>query len=104
MPKLRCHDPDLVEIQVIQDVLDAIEARLRDRERHGRRLIVPRSRVYATVLHAVIVSARESRRLPATLDHAAILDTILDGAEATDPDTGLRPIEDVLDRHTVPMN
>lgn len=95
-------DLDLVEIQVIQDVLDVVEARLRDRERHGRRLTVPRSRVYATVLHKVIVSARESRRLPATLDHAAILDTILDGAEVTDTD--VRPIEDVLDHHTVPVN
>ncbi|MEV6099744.1 hypothetical protein [Nocardia sp. NPDC051981] len=99
-----CDDPDLIEIQVIQDVLDTIETRLRYRERHGWRLTVPRSRVYATVLHAVIVSARESHRLPATLDRAAILDTILDGIEPASHDAAGRPIDDVIDRHTVPVN
>ncbi|MEV0465678.1 hypothetical protein AB0I30_29875 [Nocardia tengchongensis] len=97
-------DPDQVEIQVIQDVLDAIETRLRDRERHGWRLTVPRSRVYATLLHAVVASARESHRLPATLDHATILDTILDGAEPSIHQAASRPIDDVLDRSTVPVN
>ncbi|WP_458689436.1 hypothetical protein [Nocardia tengchongensis] len=97
-------DPDQVEIQVIQDVLDAIETRLRDRERHGWRLTVPRSRVYATLLHAVIVSARESHCLPATLDRAAVLDAILDGVEPSNHCAVGRPIEDVLDHSTVPVN
>ncbi|MFD6356050.1 hypothetical protein [Nocardia tengchongensis] len=97
-------DPDQVEIQVIQDVLDAIETRLRDRERHGWRLTVPRSRVYAAVLHAVIVSARESHCLPATLDHATVLDTILDGAEPSIQQAVGCPIDNVLDRSTVPVN
>ncbi|MFE3795474.1 hypothetical protein KHQ06_21615 [Nocardia tengchongensis] len=97
-------DPDQVEIQVIQDVLDAIETRLRDRERHGWRLTVPRSRVYAALLHAVIVSARESHCLPATLDRATILDTILDGVEPSNHYAVSRPIEDVLDHSTVPVN
>lgn len=99
-----CDDADLVEIQVIQDVLDAIEARLRDRERHGWHLIVPRTRVYAALLHAVVVSARESHRLPATLDHATILDTILDGVEPDNRHGVAHPIEDVLDHSTVPVN
>ncbi|GAB3203464.1 hypothetical protein [Nocardia tengchongensis] len=97
-------DPDQVEIQVIQDVLDAIEIRLRDRERHGWRLTVPRSRVYATLLHAVVASARESHRLPATLDHATILDTILDGAEPANDHAVGQPIDDVISTHTVQVN
>ncbi|MGW2661365.1 hypothetical protein ACWCW7_10410 [Nocardia tengchongensis] len=97
-------DPDQVEIQVIQDVLDAIETRLRDRERHGWRLTVPRSRVYAALLHAVIVSARESYCFPATLDRAAVLDAILDGVEPSNHYAVGRPIEDVLDHSTVPVN
>ncbi|MFJ9367842.1 hypothetical protein ACIRRA_25955 [Nocardia sp. NPDC101769] len=104
MVAMPCDDPDLIEIQVIQDVLDTIETRLRDRERHGWRLTVPRSRVYATLLHAVIVSARESHRLPATLDRAPILDTILDGAEPSNQTAAIRPIEDVINHNTVPVN
>ncbi|WP_280359276.1 hypothetical protein [Nocardia otitidiscaviarum] len=99
-----CDVPDRIEIQVIVDVLDTIDARLREREHLGWRLTVPRSRIYAAVLHVVIVSARASHRLPATLDHAEILDTIFDGAEPPSrSDTG-RPIEDLLEYHTVQVN
>lgn len=36
-----CDDTDRIEIQVIVDVLDTIDARLRARERNGWRLTVP---------------------------------------------------------------
>ncbi|MRH92585.1 hypothetical protein GFY24_35065 [Nocardia sp. SYP-A9097] len=99
-----CDDRDQVERQVIVDVLDTVEAQLRERERHGWRLTVPRSRVYAIVLHAVIVSARAAHRYPATLDGADILDAIFDGAESAGSDSAGRLVEDVIGRHTVHMN
>ncbi|MEV6099974.1 hypothetical protein [Nocardia sp. NPDC051981] len=101
---MSCDDPDRIEIQVIQDVLDTVEARLCDRERRGWRLTAPRSLIYAAVLHAVIVSARASHRLPATLDHAAVLDAIFDGTEPAEPGERGRPVDDVIDRHTMNMN
>ncbi|WP_405485081.1 hypothetical protein [Nocardia sp. NBC_00511] len=100
----RDDDPQQIELQVIQDVLDTVEARLREKEERGWRLTVPRSRVYAIVLLAVIVSARDAHRIPATLDHAAILDSILDGAEATTDDGAAQPIEDVISNHITPVN
>ncbi|AYF74799.1 hypothetical protein D7D52_14030 [Nocardia yunnanensis] len=97
-----CDDSEQIELQVIQDVLEAVEARLREKERCGWRLTVPRSRVYATVLLAVVVSAREAHRLPATLDRAEVLDAILDGA---DSDHGCgRPVEDAIDGHITSVN
>ncbi|MBF6177646.1 hypothetical protein [Nocardia otitidiscaviarum] len=99
-----CDDPDRIEIQVIVDVLDTVEARLRERERYGWRLTVPRSHIYAAVLHAVIVSARASHRLPATLDHADILDAIFDGTEPLNRSEAGRPVEDLIGHHIVPVN
>lgn len=97
-------DPGQIELQVIQDVLDTVEARLRQKEARGWRLTVPRSRIYAIVLLAVIVSARDAHRIPATLDHAAILDSILDGAEAATDDGVAQPIEDAIGNHIIPVN
>lgn len=97
-------DRDQIELQVIQDVLDTVEAQLRERERHGWRLTVPRARIYATVLYAVIVSARAAHAFPATLDRADILDTIFDGTEPSDPADAERPVEDAIRRHTVHVN
>ncbi|WP_067540886.1 hypothetical protein [Nocardia crassostreae] len=94
---------DQIEIRVIEDVLDIVEARLHERERRGWRLTSPRSRVYATVLHAVIVSARAAHRFPATLDAADILDSILDGAEPADSFAG-QPVEDIIRDHIAHMN
>ncbi|PFW99832.1 hypothetical protein CJ469_04866 [Nocardia farcinica] len=99
-----CDDPDQVEIKVIMDVLDTVEARLCERERCGWRLTVPRSHIYAVVLHAVIASARHTCHLPATLDRADVLDTILDGTEPANPDTARGPIEDAITPHMVPGN
>ncbi|MRH91527.1 hypothetical protein GFY24_29495 [Nocardia sp. SYP-A9097] len=93
-----------IELQVIQDVLDIVDARLRERELHGWRLTVPRSRIYAAVLLAVIVSARESHRIPATLDRAAILDVIFDGLEPSDSADGLHLVEDTIRSHTIHPN
>ncbi|WP_433681429.1 hypothetical protein [Nocardia sp. CA-119907] len=53
-------------------------------ERSGRQLTAPRSRIYATVLYAVVASAREQTFRP-TLDAAEVLDSILGGAESVDP-------------------
>ncbi|GAB2550823.1 hypothetical protein GCM10027167_67190 [Nocardia heshunensis] len=93
-----------IELQVIQDVLDAVEAQIRELERRGWRLTVPRSRVYATILLAVVVSAREAHRIPATLDRAAILDEILDGAEPFDTHPARRSIEETIRNYTAPAN
>ena len=97
-------DRDQIELQVIQDVLDTVEAQLQERERCGWRLTAPRSRIYAAVLHAVILSARATHAFPATLDRADILDTILDGAEPPDPDNAEQPVQDAIRNHTVNMN
>ncbi|MFE3189899.1 hypothetical protein ACFXHA_12890 [Nocardia sp. NPDC059240] len=99
-----CDDLGQVELQVIQDVLEAVEARIRDMERCGWRLTVPRSRVYATVLLAVVVSAREAHRIPATLDRAEILDEILDGAEPFDTRPSRQPVEETVRRYATPAN
>ncbi|MFE3189490.1 hypothetical protein ACFXHA_10810 [Nocardia sp. NPDC059240] len=97
-------DREQIELQVIQDVLDTVEARLRERERCGWRLTVPRSRIYATVLLAVIASARDTHRLPATLDRAAVLDDILDGAEPNTPGNAGHLVEDAIGNHMTPAN
>ncbi|WP_433682987.1 hypothetical protein [Nocardia sp. CA-119907] len=72
-----------VEIQVIQDVIDAVEAHLRGVERRGAHLHAPRSRLYAAVIHTVIASAR-LQSFRATLDSAEVLDALLDGPESED--------------------
>lgn len=97
-------DHDQIELQVIEDVLDTVEARLRERERCGWRLTVPRSQIYATVLYAVIVSARAAHAFPATLDRADILDAIFDGAEPPNSGDVTRPVEDIIRSHTVHVN
>lgn len=97
-------DRDQIELQVIVDVLDTVEARLRECERCGWRLTVPRSQIYATVLYAVIVSARATHAFPATIDRADILDAILDGAEPSNSGYVGRPVEDIISSHTVQVN
>lgn len=99
-----CDDRDKVELQVIVDILDTVEARLRERERCGWQLTVPRTRIYAIVLHAVILSARAAHAFPATLDRAAILDDIFDGVEPGESGAGRRPVEDIISGHTVNAN
>ncbi|WP_067813661.1 hypothetical protein [Nocardia inohanensis] len=97
-------DDDKIEFQVLVDVLDAVEARLRDHERYGWRLTVPRTQIYATVLHAVILSARATRIFPTTLDRAEILDAIFDGIDAPESCTGRRPIDDAISGHIMNAN
>ncbi|NNH73103.1 hypothetical protein HLB23_25120 [Nocardia uniformis] len=86
------------------NVIDTVEAQLREREHHGWRLTAPRSHVYAMVLYAVILSARAAHRFPATLDTADILDAIFDGIEPSDSDAAARPVEDAIAHHTVNVN
>lgn len=67
-----------LEIGVIQEVIDAVDAQLND----APNLAVPRSRVYASVLYAVMVSATESGHFGAgMLSNAPLLDSILSGDE-----------------------
>ncbi|MEU0503590.1 hypothetical protein [Nocardia sp. NPDC005998] len=66
---------------------------MRQVERSGRQLTAPHSRIYATVIYAVVASAREQAFRP-TLDAAELLDSILDGAESPHPGNALaQPIE-----------
>ncbi|AYF73759.1 hypothetical protein D7D52_07685 [Nocardia yunnanensis] len=97
-----CDDPDEVEVQVIQDVLAVVEARLREWEGWGWRVVVPRERVHAVVLQAVIRSVREGFGWRATLDRAGILDRILDGAEAAEE--GGSPVDWVIRGHGAQTN
>lgn len=99
-----CDDRDQIEVQVIVDVLNSVEARLRERELCGWRLTVPRTRIYAIVLHAVILSARAACTLPATLDRAAVLDTIFDCVEPPESGDGANPVEDTISRHIANAN
>lgn len=70
-----------LEIGVIQDVIDAVDAQLDD----ALNLAVPRSRVYAAVIYAVMVSATESGRFGSgMLINAPLLDSILSGAEGSE--------------------
>ncbi|WP_306357618.1 MULTISPECIES: hypothetical protein [unclassified Nocardia] len=98
-----CDDSDRIELQVIVDVLDTIDARLRAHERHGWRLTAPRTHIYAAVLHAVIRSARATHVFPPTLDRAAILDTIFDGIEPSAVDDRC-PVTAAIADHTVNTN
>ncbi|MBF6238887.1 hypothetical protein IU474_17690 [Nocardia otitidiscaviarum] len=95
---------DQLELQVIQDVLDTVEAKLRERERCGWQLTVSRMRIYATILHAVIVSARATHSHPTTLDRADILDAIFDGIEPADSDSAGQLVEDIIDRNILPAS
>ncbi|MCU1647453.1 MAG: hypothetical protein JWN03_7728 [Nocardia sp.] len=72
-----------IEIDVLREVIDAVEARLRVVEASGRSVVQPRSQIYAAVIHAVIVSARAAgHHGTGSLSSAPLLDAILDGAEA----------------------
>lgn len=99
-----CDDREQIELQVIQDVLDTVEAAIRELERRGWRFMVPRSRVYATVLLAVVVSARDAHHIPATLDRASILDEILDGTEPFDGGDVRRSVEEMVRGYATPTN
>ncbi|WP_067541096.1 hypothetical protein [Nocardia crassostreae] len=79
-----------IEIQVIQDVIDAAEVLLRQLEATGGANLAPRSQAYAIFIHAVLVSARTTGYYgPGSLAHAPLLDAILAGADATPWDTTL---------------
>ncbi|WP_157121127.1 hypothetical protein [Nocardia miyunensis] len=90
-----------VEIHVIQDVIEAVDVALRRSERCGRRLIVPRSRVYAVVLQSVIADARGHHHR-ATLDCADVLDVILED-DVPSPHVG-NPVIDAVATYTTCVN
>ncbi|WP_458688722.1 hypothetical protein [Nocardia tengchongensis] len=56
------------------------------------------------MLHAVIVSARESHGWRATLDRAGILDAIFDGVESSAAPNASLPVDYLIRHHTVHMN
>ncbi|GAB2531004.1 hypothetical protein [Nocardia heshunensis] len=101
---MSCDDADSIEIQVVQDILEVVEARLREWEGCGWWLSVPRWRVFAVVLHAVIVSARETHGCRATLDRAQVLDAIFDGVESPNGANVANPVDCVIRRHGVNAN
>ncbi|MFI5719904.1 hypothetical protein [Nocardia sp. NPDC051750] len=69
-----------LEIGVIQDVIDAVDAQLGG----APNLTVPRSRVYASVIYALMASAVDSGHFGSgMLAHAPLLDSILSGDEGT---------------------
>ncbi|MBF6088405.1 hypothetical protein IU438_12910 [Nocardia cyriacigeorgica] len=70
-----------IEIAVLREVIDAVDARLDT----IARLTVPRSKVYAAIIYAVLSSARSTGHYGAgMLANAPLLDSILSGAEGTD--------------------
>ncbi len=72
-----------IEIRVIRDVIEATEKRLQALGAHGP-IAVPRSQIYARVLYEVLVSAQQSNRGQGFLINAAVLDSILDGADVVE--------------------
>ncbi|MEV6097751.1 hypothetical protein [Nocardia sp. NPDC051981] len=75
-------DQSDIEIRALQDVIDAVEDRLRRFEAKDGVVLAERSEVYATVIYAVIASARASGHYGAgSLARAPLLDEILLGAE-----------------------
>lgn len=94
-------EPAEIEIQVIQDVIETVEKRLRRYEQRGGQVLTTRSRIYAVVVHAVVASARE-RALGATLDNADVLDYLLDGVECEW--SAQNPRTDVIGRYLAGSN
>ncbi|WP_067465571.1 hypothetical protein [Nocardia amamiensis] len=79
-----------IEVRALYEVIAAVDARLAERAAQGHKLTVPRAKIYAAVLYAVIVSARDAGHHGAgSLASAPLLDVILNGAEATDWDTAI---------------
>jgi hypothetical protein len=79
-----------IEIRVLREVVDAVEARLREREARGHWIRTPRAHVHAAVIHAFMVSARETGHYGAgSLAGAPLLDAILGGVDGTDWDTAV---------------
>ncbi len=83
-----------IEIRVLRDVIDAVDARLGELRSSGCDITASRSTVHARVIYAVIASARETGHYGAgMLARAPLLDVILTGAEGTDWD---KAVFDVL--------
>ncbi|MCU1643986.1 MAG: hypothetical protein JWN03_4261 [Nocardia sp.] len=71
-----------VEVRVLCEVIEAVDGWLREYERAGRPVIAPRAQVYASVIHAVLASARAGGYYgPGSLASAPLLDAILAGPE-----------------------
>ncbi|WP_067532991.1 hypothetical protein [Nocardia crassostreae] len=73
-----------IEINVLCDVIDAVEALLQQLESSDSTIVTSRPEAYAIFIQAVIASARATGHHGAgTLATAPLLDAILAGAEAT---------------------
>ncbi|MFE3442693.1 hypothetical protein ACFXNW_06665 [Nocardia sp. NPDC059180] len=85
-----------IEIDVLREVIEAVDARLDTLAN----LTVPRSKVYASVIYAVISSARDTGHYGAgMLANAPLLDSILSGAEGTEH--GATIFATLVDLHTL---
>lgn len=79
-----------LEVRVLGEVIDAVEEWVRDAEVSGQAVPVPRSQIYASVIQAVLASARETGHYgPGSLASAPLLDAILSGAEVNPWDTAI---------------
>lgn len=71
-----------VEIDVLREVIEAVEQRARRVEAAGRVVGASRAQLYAAYIYAVLASARTSGHYGAgSLVCAPVLDAILEGAE-----------------------
>ncbi|MVU78156.1 hypothetical protein GPX89_12985 [Nocardia sp. ET3-3] len=83
-----------VEIRAVREIIDAVEDRLRHMEITGTPAPAPRSEIYATVICAVIASARASgHHGSGSIAQAPLLDEILIGSN---PEPWRTPIHPTL--------
>ncbi|WP_405493975.1 hypothetical protein [Nocardia sp. NBC_00511] len=79
-----------IDIRVLREVIDAVEDRLRAMEARGGVVTVTRAEIYATVIYAVMSSAREAGHYGAgSLVRAPLLDEVLAGADPEPWETAL---------------
>ncbi|GAB4583883.1 hypothetical protein [Nocardia sp. IFM 10818] len=79
-----------LEIRVLTDVIEAAESLLRRLEATGSTIAVRRPEAVATLIQAVMASARATGHYdPGSLVYAPLLDAILTGADATSWDTAI---------------
>ncbi|WP_405164983.1 hypothetical protein OG203_07675 [Nocardia sp. NBC_01499] len=77
-------DLEDAELRALEDVINAVSARMLELAANGNPIKASPARVYAAVLHAVLKSARASGHFGAgSLVKASLLDSILDGVEGS---------------------
>lgn len=73
-----------IEIDVLREVIEAVDALLRNLETAGTTIVAPRPQMYAVAIQAVIASARATGHYGAgSLSSATLLDSILEQLDET---------------------